>query len=80
VVNENVSLVVSRQILTDFCSHLNKLPDQEAKDVSHYTLEKIQPRVISFEEQVSKTFPTYLKWCNDQGDGDAIYILHVCTN
>ncbi|XP_064645691.1 COP9 signalosome complex subunit 4-like [Lineus longissimus] len=53
MVNENVSLVVSRQILTDFCSHLNKLPDNEAKDVSHYTLDKIQPRVISFEEQVA---------------------------
>lgn len=52
VVNENVSLVISRQLLTDFCTHLPNLPDATAKAVYHFTLEKIQPRVISFEEQV----------------------------
>lgn len=52
VVNENVSLVISRQLLTDFCTHLPNLPDGTAKAVYHFTLEKIQPRVISFEEQV----------------------------
>lgn len=30
-----------------------KLPDEISKAVSHYTLEKVQPRVISFEEQVA---------------------------
>ncbi|KAF2899456.1 hypothetical protein ILUMI_06717 [Ignelater luminosus] len=53
IVNENVSLVISRQILTDVSSHLVKLPDGISKAVSHYTLEKVQPRVISFEEQVA---------------------------
>lgn len=53
VVNENVSLVISRQLLTDFCTHLPSLPDATAKAVYHFTLEKIQPRVISFEEQVN---------------------------
>lgn len=53
MVNENVSLVISRQLLTDFCTHLPNLPDATAKAVYHFTLEKIQPRVISFEEQVS---------------------------
>uniref|UniRef100_A0A672LEC2 COP9 signalosome complex subunit 4 n=1 Tax=Sinocyclocheilus grahami TaxID=75366 RepID=A0A672LEC2_SINGR len=53
VVNENVSLVISRQLLTDFCTHLQNLPDGTAKAVCHFTLEKIQPRVISFEEQVA---------------------------
>lgn len=53
VVNENVSLVISRQLLTDFCTHLPNLPDSTAKAIYHFTLEKIQPRVISFEEQVS---------------------------
>ncbi|GAB1289890.1 COP9 signalosome complex subunit 4 [Apodemus speciosus] len=51
MVNENVSLVISRQLLTDFCTHLPNLPDSTAKEVYHFTLEKIQPRVISFEEQ-----------------------------
>uniref|UniRef100_A0A665WYS4 COP9 signalosome complex subunit 4 n=1 Tax=Echeneis naucrates TaxID=173247 RepID=A0A665WYS4_ECHNA len=53
MVNENVSLVISRQLLTDFCTHLPNLPDATAKAVYHFTLEKIQPRVISFEEQVA---------------------------
>uniref|UniRef100_A0A8L2Q0P3 COP9 signalosome complex subunit 4 n=1 Tax=Rattus norvegicus TaxID=10116 RepID=A0A8L2Q0P3_RAT len=53
MVNENVSLVISRQLLTDFCTHLPNLPDSTAKEVYHFTLEKVQPRVISFEEQVA---------------------------
>ena len=52
VVNENVSLVISRQLLTDFCNHLLQLDDPVAKQVAHFTLEKVQARVISFEEQV----------------------------
>ncbi|ERE92432.1 COP9 signalosome complex subunit 4 [Cricetulus griseus] len=53
MVNENVSLVISRQLLTDFCTHLPNLPDSTAKEIYHFTLEKVQPRVISFEEQVA---------------------------
>lgn len=53
VVNENVSLVISRQILTDVSTQLTQLPDGISKAVSHYTLDKVQPRVISFEEQVA---------------------------
>lgn len=76
MVNENVSLVVSRLILTDIATVLTKIPDDIAKDVAHHTLEKVssssdfltmnlgltmhfyinfqvQPRVISFEEQVA---------------------------
>uniref|UniRef100_A0A4W5PGZ0 COP9 signalosome complex subunit 4 n=1 Tax=Hucho hucho TaxID=62062 RepID=A0A4W5PGZ0_9TELE len=53
MVNENVSLVISRQLLTDFCTNIPSLPDSTAKAVYHFTLEKIQPRVISFEEQVA---------------------------
>ncbi|KAF8782588.1 COP9 signalosome complex subunit 4-like [Argiope bruennichi] len=53
IVNENVSLVISRQLLTDVGIHLTKLPDDVSKRVSHYTLDKVQPRVVSFEEQVA---------------------------
>jgi COP9 signalosome complex subunit 4 len=52
VANENVSLVISRQILTEFCSYFTTLPDAVGKEVAHFTLEKVQPRVVSFEEQV----------------------------
>ncbi|BFZ03267.1 hypothetical protein BsWGS_06306 [Bradybaena similaris] len=53
LVSEGVSLVISRQILTDFTTQLSRMPDAVAKEVSHFTLEKIQARVISFEEQVA---------------------------
>ncbi|CAM9898879.1 COP9 signalosome complex subunit 4 [Lethenteron reissneri] len=53
MVNENVSLVISRQLLSDFTGHLARLPDPVSKEVSHHALDKIQPRVISFEEQVA---------------------------
>ncbi|CAH1795447.1 unnamed protein product [Owenia fusiformis] len=53
IVNENVSLVISRQILSELCNNVTKLDDTISMDVSHFILEKIQPRVISFEEQVA---------------------------
>ncbi|KAF4530662.1 hypothetical protein B566_EDAN004901 [Ephemera danica] len=53
IVNENVSLVISRQLLTDVSTHFTKLPEHVSKTVSHFTLDKVQPRVISFEEQVA---------------------------
>lgn len=52
IVNENVSLVISRQLLTEVSNSLITLPVEMSKDVSHFTLERIQPRVVSFEEQV----------------------------
>lgn len=51
--NEHVSLVISRQLLTDVGNHLTSLPDHVSKAISHFTLDKVQPRVISFEEQVA---------------------------
>lgn len=53
VVNDQVSLVISRQILTEICVQLTKLPDEASSEISHFTLDRVQPRVISFEEQVA---------------------------
>lgn len=53
VVNEHVSLVISRQLLSDVGTQLAQLSDEVSKDISHFTLDKVQPRVISFEEQVA---------------------------
>lgn len=53
MVNESLSLVISRQLLSEFCSELKKLPDDNVKIVSRYTLDRLNPRVISFEEQVA---------------------------
>ena len=70
IVNENVSLVISRQLLSEVQSlllvlgfvnkslfvqvgnTLTQLEDSVSKAVSHFTLEVVQPRVISFEDQV----------------------------
>ena len=52
IVNENVSLVISRQLLSEVAAELAKVEDSISKAVSHYTLEIVQPRVISFEDQV----------------------------
>merc|ERR1712109_195928 len=47
IVNENVSLVISRQLLSEVAAELVKIEDSVSKAVSHYTLEVVQPRVIS---------------------------------
>jgi len=52
IVNEQVSLVISRGLLTEFAASLTNIQDAIAKAVAHYTLEVVQPRVISFEDQV----------------------------
>ena len=47
-----------RQLLSDVVSNLSTKMNDDAvsKAVSHYTLEVVQPRVISFEDQVSYRF------------------------
>ena len=52
VSQENVSVVVSRQLITDLCSALPKFDKEVAKEISHFTLGNLQSRAISFEEQV----------------------------
>ncbi|RUS23372.1 PCI domain-containing protein [Endogone sp. FLAS-F59071] len=54
VIHEQVGLVVSRQVLSDFCSLVDGIRDIETrKEVLKYAIERIQPRVVSFEEQMS---------------------------
>ena len=51
-INENVSMVISRQLLTEVRTILVKLEDSVSKALSHFTLEVVKPRMISFEDQV----------------------------
>uniref|UniRef100_A0A1B0BYW8 COP9 signalosome complex subunit 4 n=1 Tax=Glossina palpalis gambiensis TaxID=67801 RepID=A0A1B0BYW8_9MUSC len=44
IVSEHVSLVISREILNDVGIQLARLPDEVSKQVSHFTLEKVQPQ------------------------------------
>lgn len=52
VMGDNLSLVVSRQVVSDVAQKVSILPDSVAKEVGHHLLSVIQPRVISYEEQV----------------------------
>ena len=51
VLDENVSLVVSRQILITIMDLIFAMPADISTDILLFALEKIQPRAISFEEQ-----------------------------
>lgn len=52
VLSDDVPLVVSRQLLQTFAQEFDRLEPDVQKEVAHYTLNQIQPRVVSFEEQV----------------------------
>nr|XP_054773458.1 COP9 signalosome complex subunit 4-like [Lytechinus pictus] len=52
MVKESVSLVISRQLLLEVCNQLPHLPDPVSQRVSHFLLEKVHPRAVSFEEQM----------------------------
>ena len=53
IVQEHVGLVISRQVLSDFVQGVDKIADLDIKRrVLHFALNKIQPRIVSFEEQV----------------------------
>lgn len=53
MVDEQTPLVISRTLLHSFAGILRELTPAMQKDIGHYTLEKVQPRVVAFEEQVS---------------------------
>ena len=53
LINESVGLVISRQLFGDLCTALGKLSTVDAKSIANYALERIQPRAISFEDQVT---------------------------
>ncbi|KVH98400.1 Proteasome component (PCI) domain-containing protein [Cynara cardunculus var. scolymus] len=52
ILSDDVPLVVSRQLLQTFAQELGRLEAENQKEIAHYTLHQIQPRVVSFEEQV----------------------------
>lgn len=52
MVSDDVPLVVSRQLLQTFAQDLGRLQPESQKEIAHYALAQIQPRVVSFEEQV----------------------------
>lgn len=53
MVSEDMSVIVSRQVISEFVSLVPSLDTQRIKELSTYALDKLQPRVVSFEEQVT---------------------------
>mmetsp|Transcript_38359 Transcript_38359/g.95192 ORF Transcript_38359/g.95192 Transcript_38359/m.95192 type:complete len:405 (-) Transcript_38359:261-1475(-) len=53
MLSDDVPLVISRQILQTLCQEVQSLPSEHHKVTAQFALEKISPRVVSFEEQVS---------------------------
>ncbi|CAI8600428.1 unnamed protein product [Vicia faba] len=52
ILSDDVPLVVSRQLLQSFAEELGRLTPETQKEIAHFILAQIQPRVVSFEEQV----------------------------
>lgn len=54
VLDEQVGLVIARQLLTEFMEHFDtQLKDHQVqKQVLSFAIERAQPRVVSFEELV----------------------------
>lgn len=53
VTSEEVALVISRQVLQEIAAGIKPLPAPMLKEVGTLVLDRIQPRVTSFEEQAS---------------------------
>jgi COP9 signalosome complex subunit 4 len=53
VLREETPLVTSRQVLQEFVLRLSDLPPAIHKELATYALEKLQPRVVAFEEQIT---------------------------
>ncbi|XP_065053636.1 COP9 signalosome complex subunit 4-like [Rhopilema esculentum] len=52
VAQESVSVVVSRQLISDICAKLPSFKTGNTKAICNFALEKLQPRAIAFEEQL----------------------------
>lgn len=61
VLSDDVPLVVSRQLLQSFAQELGRLEPETQKEIAQFTLTQIQPRVVSFEEQVCFLFRVHLQ-------------------
>ena len=54
MMSDDVPLVISRQILQTLCQEVvTTLPAEQQKETAAFALEKMSPRVMSFDEQVS---------------------------
>ncbi|PKU71304.1 COP9 signalosome complex subunit 4 [Dendrobium catenatum] len=52
LLSDDVALFISRQLFLILAQELRPLPHDAQKDIAHYALTQVQPRVVSFEDQV----------------------------
>lgn len=74
VVSDEVPLVASRQLLQQFAVSLPLLQPEVHKLVAKHALTKIQPRVVSFEEQVKNN--VYSRICHIYSEQPANLIVN----
>lgn len=53
MLSDDVPLVISRPILQTLCQQVQTLPSEQHLATADFALERITPRAVSFEEQVS---------------------------
>lgn len=53
VASESTALVISRVVLQEFAIGLKNLEPEQHVKVAQIAIEKIQPRVVAFEDQIS---------------------------
>ncbi|KAL7268748.1 hypothetical protein RUND412_008617 [Rhizina undulata] len=52
ILSDNVGIVTSRPVLSEYVTAISRLPSTETKkSICVYTLSKIKPKIVSFEEQ-----------------------------
>jgi COP9 signalosome complex subunit 4 len=54
VLDDKMPLPVSRTLLSSYATSLKKLNPDNMKQLAHHSLEKIQPRAVAFEEQITQ--------------------------
>ena len=59
-----MGLIVSRHVLTNIIAELHRLDDDQAKAIAQFTLEKLQARSVSFEDQVSEIIVELYSACS----------------
>ena len=73
-------LVVSRQLLQTFATDLDKLEPENQKQIANYTLTQIQPRVVSFEEQVRFRVPGNFGFNSCDTMRGGCFVFRVCAS
>jgi len=53
MLDEKTTLVISRTLLQQFAKLISTLPPESHKEIASFAIEKTQPRVVAFEEQIS---------------------------